>query len=77
MILDEATANIDIVTEQKIYNLIDTAFKDSTVITVAHRLETILKSDKILMIDNGKNIGFDTPDVLAKDKDSWLFKALN
>jgi len=67
VVLDEATASIDVVTEQKIYKLIDSAFKDSTVITVAHRLETVLKSDKILMIDEGKNVGFDTPEVLSKD----------
>lgn len=67
VVLDEATASIDVVTEQKIYKLIDTAFKHSTVITVAHRLETVLKSDKILMIDEGKNVGFDTPEVLSKD----------
>ena len=53
VILDEATANIDIVTEQKIQNLIENEFKSSTVITIAHRLNTIIKSDKVLVLGSG------------------------
>jgi ABC-type multidrug transport system fused ATPase/permease subunit len=53
VILDEATANIDVVTEKKIYKLIDTAFAESTVITIAHRLNTVLTSDKVLVMDDG------------------------
>ncbi len=45
VILDEATANIDVVTEQKIQRLINEEFSSSTVITIAHRLNTIIKSD--------------------------------
>jgi ABC-type multidrug transport system fused ATPase/permease subunit len=71
-VLDEATASIDIVTEQKIYKLIDTAFKDSTMITVAHRLNTVLTSDRVLVMDKGKVLEFDDPKVLAKDKNSTL-----
>ncbi len=42
VILDEATANIDVVTEQKILSLINEEFQESTVITIAHRLNTII-----------------------------------
>lgn len=42
VILDEATANIDMVTEQKIQRLISTQFEDSTMLTIAHRLNTII-----------------------------------
>ena len=50
VILDEATANIDIVTEQKIQQLIEQEFAESTVITIAHRLNTIIKSDRVLLL---------------------------
>ena len=50
VILDEATANIDIVTEQKIQQLIEHEFAESTVITIAHRLNTIIKSDRVLVL---------------------------
>lgn len=45
VIFDEATANIDVVTESKILELIKNDFKGSTVITIAHRLNTIINSD--------------------------------
>lgn len=53
MILDEATANIDVVTEQKIQTLIHEEFRTSTVITIAHRLNTIIKSDYVLVLSRG------------------------
>ena len=53
MILDEATANIDVVTEETIQKLITEEFKGATVLTIAHRLNTIIKSDQILMLDKG------------------------
>ena len=49
--LDEATANIDVVTECKIQELISSEFKYSTVLTIAHRLNTIINSDRILVLD--------------------------
>ena len=51
--LDEATANIDVVTEKKIQNLITSEFKYSTVLTIAHRLNTIINSDRVLVLDAG------------------------
>jgi len=50
-VLDEATANIDIITEKKIQSLIQSEFRRSTVITIAHRLNTIIQSDKVLVLD--------------------------
>jgi ABC-type multidrug transport system fused ATPase/permease subunit len=52
-VLDEATANIDVVTEQKILELIATEFRHATVITIAHRLNTIMKSDRVIVMDQG------------------------
>ena len=61
VVLDEATANIDVVTEEKIQKLIEQEFQSSTVITIAHRLNTIIKSDKVLVLDQGKVEEYDTP----------------
>lgn len=59
--MDEATSNIDVATEQNIQKLIDEEFKDSTVMTVAHRLNTINQSDKVLVLSFGKILEFDSP----------------
>jgi len=70
VILDEATSNIDVITEQRIQKLIQEEFKDSTTITIAHRLNTIIKSDKILFLDQGKVLEFDSPKALQADPNS-------
>jgi len=51
VVLDEATANIDIVTEERIQKLMNKYFKDSTVFTIAHRINTIINSDNVLVMD--------------------------
>lgn len=61
VILDEATANIDVITEQKIQKLIDHEFTGSTVLTIAHRLNTIIKSDYVLVLSKGELVEYDTP----------------
>jgi ABC-type multidrug transport system fused ATPase/permease subunit len=50
VLVDEATANIDVRTESVIYKAMNESFKDSTVITVAHRLNTVINSDRILVL---------------------------
>ncbi len=61
VVLDEATANIDIVTEKKIQKLINEEFTSSTVITIAHRLNTIMNSDKVLVLSHGEIAEYDAP----------------
>ena len=61
VVLDEATANIDIVTEKQIQKLINEEFTNSTVITIAHRLNTIMNSDKVLVLSHGEIAEYDTP----------------
>ena len=70
VIMDEATASIDVNTEKMIQKLILDEFKEVTVITVAHRLNTIMHSDKILVMGFGEVIEFDSPKTLLEDDKS-------
>ena len=72
VILDEPTAHVDPDTEQTIWNIVREELKSSTVITIAHRLNTIRDSDKILVLKNGEVAGFDTFDVLINRKSGIL-----
>lgn len=69
LILDEATANVDLQTDQLIQKTIRTQFSSCTVLTVAHRLETVIDSDKILVMDDGCVTEFDHPYVLLQNED--------
>jgi ATP-binding cassette subfamily C (CFTR/MRP) protein 4 len=61
LVLDEATANVDLVTDNLIQKTLKESFKDSTVIVVAHRLATIIDSDRILVMSDGKAEEYDHP----------------
>lgn len=77
VILDEATANIDIETELTIQALIHEEFKDCTMLTIAHRLQTIIKSDKVLVMSYGKVAEYDSPAELMKNPKSHFTKLVN
>ncbi|KAE9332719.1 hypothetical protein PF008_g14810 [Phytophthora fragariae] len=69
VIFDEATAAIDHDTDQKLQRVIRTAFARSTVLTIAHRLDTILDSDRILVLDRGRLVEFASPaELVSKGK---------
>jgi ABC-type multidrug transport system fused ATPase/permease subunit len=76
VILDEATSNIDIVTEERIQSLLENFLKDSTVLTVAHRLNTIIKSDKVLVLNYGSVLEYDSPTNLMNNPNSEFTKLL-
>ena len=67
LVLDEATANVDHHTDDLIQKTIRNNFEDCTVITIAHRLNTIIDSDRILVLDAGRVSQFDTPCNLIQD----------
>jgi ATP-binding cassette subfamily C (CFTR/MRP) protein 1 len=72
--MDEATANIDIKTEEIIQKAIHSFLGKSTLITIAHRIKTILNYDKILVLKDGGVMEFDTPKNLIENKDSMFYE---
>lgn len=74
LMLDEATANVDPQTDALIQKTIRKKFADCTVITVAHRLNTIMDSDKVLVMDAGRVIEFDHPHILLQNKNGAFNK---
>lgn len=77
VLVDEATANIDIKTERTIYEAMNNAFKSSTVITIAHRLNTVINSDKILVLEGGQLKEYDHPQQLLKNENSFFAQLYN
>ncbi|CAG8778327.1 23794_t:CDS:10, partial [Gigaspora margarita] len=75
IIMDEATANVDFKTDNLIQTTIREVFKDSTVITIAHRLRTVADYDRILVMDDGNVVEFDIPYLLMQ-KSGGLFREL-
>ena len=72
IVMDEATANVDFNTDQQIQETIRSKFEDCTVITIAHRLNTILDYDRVLVMDKGEVVEYDTPSVLLNNRDGAL-----
>ncbi|KAH7102271.1 ATP-binding cassette transporter [Auriculariales sp. MPI-PUGE-AT-0066] len=72
LILDEATAAVDYATDTAIQESIRKELKDVTLITVAHRLRTIMDADKIMVLDSGRLVEFDAPIELLKKKTGLL-----
>lgn len=75
LVMDEATASIDNATDSAIQTMIRENFSEATVLTIAHRLNTIMDSDRVLVLDDGRIAEFDTPQALLK-KEGGHFKAM-
>lgn len=76
LILDEATANVDSETDKLIQDTIRHEFADCTVITVAHRLHTIMDSDKVVVVDAGEIMEFGHPFELIQKPGNGFFKQM-
>ena len=61
LVLDEATANVDLETDNLIQKKLRESFSDSTVLIIAHRLPTVIDADRILVMSNGEAEEFDHP----------------
>uniref|UniRef100_A0A673FT45 ATP-binding cassette, sub-family C (CFTR/MRP), member 8 n=1 Tax=Sinocyclocheilus rhinocerous TaxID=307959 RepID=A0A673FT45_9TELE len=70
LIMDEATASIDMATESILQKVVMTAFADRTVVTIAHRVHTILNADLVIVMKRGVILEFDKPEVLLNQEDS-------
>ena len=74
IVLDEATASIDLKTEKLIHDTVRTKFGDCTVLTIAHRLDAITSHDRVLVLDGGKIVEYDEPRVLLMRSEGYLAK---
>ncbi len=69
LVLDEATAAVDVETDAMLQTTLRSSiFSDRTIITIAHRINTILDSDRIVVLQQGKVAEFDTPQELIRKK---------
>ncbi|XP_034237463.1 multidrug resistance-associated protein 1-like [Thrips palmi] len=72
LLFDEATAAVDLETDDLIQKTIREDFRDCTILTIAHRLNTIMDSDRVLVLDKGQVAEFDSPKNLLQDKSSMF-----
>ncbi|XP_075982413.1 putative multidrug resistance-associated protein lethal(2)03659 [Anticarsia gemmatalis] len=72
LVLDEATANVDPQTDALIQTTIRNKFAECTVLTIAHRLHTVMDSDKVLVMDAGRMVEFAHPHILLQNTEGVL-----
>uniref|UniRef100_A0ACB8GAD0 Multidrug resistance-associated protein 7 n=1 Tax=Sphaerodactylus townsendi TaxID=933632 RepID=A0ACB8GAD0_9SAUR len=70
--IDEATASVDHKTDKLLQQTIRQRFANKTVLTIAHRLNTIMDSDRVLVMHAGKVAELDSPAVLSEKQDSMF-----
>lgn len=75
LLMDEATASVDVTTDALIQRTVRSTFADATVLTIAHRLGTVMDCDRIIVLESGRVVEFDSPSLLARERTS-MFAAL-
>jgi ABC-type multidrug transport system fused ATPase/permease subunit len=73
LLMDEATAAIDVETDSIIQATIRSEFRNCTVLTIAHRINTVMDSDRILVLDQGRVAEFDSPAHLMRNSRSIFY----
>ena len=73
LVLDEATAAVDLETDDLIQATLREAFKDCTVLTIAHRLSTIMDYDKVIVMKQGQVAEYEEPKVLLSDPSTIFY----
>ncbi|MCO5604373.1 hypothetical protein L7F22_058538 [Adiantum nelumboides] len=74
LVLDEATASVDTATDGIIQDTLRSEFSDCTVITIAHRIPTVIESDRVLFLSDGRVAEFESPQRLLEEKSSLFAK---
>ncbi|KAJ3103960.1 Multidrug resistance-associated protein 1 [Phlyctochytrium planicorne] len=77
LVMDEASSSVDVAADALIQDSIKTFFKDSTVISIAHRLNTVADFDRVLVLDKGVVVEFDTPARLLRNGDGVFRKMVD
>ena len=70
LLLDEITSNLDSITEEKIVSVLQKASEKHTILSISHRLSTIVASDRIVILEHGKIKGVGSPETLL-ERDEW------
>ncbi|NXI71277.1 MRP1 protein, partial [Anseranas semipalmata] len=71
LVLDEATASVDMETDNLVQSTIKREFCNCTILTIAHRLHTVMDSERVLVLDAGRILEYDTPHNLLKQKGAF------
>lgn len=77
VLLDEATSSVDSHTDSLIQKTIRSEFHNSTILAVAHRVQTVLDYDKIMVLDSGKIVEFDHPNLLLSNPKSVFYSLVH
>ena len=77
VLIDEATANVDVKTDSYVQQAIRIHFRNCTVLTIAHRIDTIIDSNRIIVLDKGRVIEFEIPFLMLENENSYLSKLLS
>jgi len=73
LVMDEATASVDYATDELISKTIRHEFADSTIMTIAHRLRTVVDYNRVMLLDEGRIVEFDSPAALLSDPSSRFY----